>query len=322
MIARGDRAYSAREQERFARYPSLALLYRWFMWLRFELLFFPAIRGNRLVARRLTELARQNLQDNVPDPALREALVPDYPITAKRMLISDDYYPTLNRPNVHLITDGIERCTAEGIVTQDGRTIPADVIILATGFQTTAFLTPMTIEGLDGRSLEDAWRGGAEAYLGITVAGFPNFFMTYGPNTNLGHNSIIFMIECQTRYIIECIQALQAPDLRYLDVRQDVMSAYNRRVQRELQRTTWAAADRSWYKNTDGKITNNWYGTTFHYWWRTRQVRFDLYEQIGQQRGTDTRTRPGRSATRADTVISYTTEPSIAAPRAGRSSVP
>ena len=147
------------------------------------------------------------------------------------------------------------------------------MLIFATGFQTTAFLAPMRIEGRGGRSLESEWADGARAYLGITVAGFPNFFMMYGPNTNLGHNSIIFMIECQTRYVIEAIRMLLKRELASMDLRQEVMDAYNVRIQGELARTVWAATEKSWYKTEAGQITNNWSGSTLRYWWITR--RFD-----------------------------------------------
>jgi hypothetical protein len=135
----------------------------------------------------------------------------------------------------------------------------------------------MKIEGLGGRSLNDAWKDGAEAYLGINVAGFPNFFMLYGPNTNLGHNSIIFMLECQVRYVMDCIRTLVARDLASLDVRPDAMAAYNARLQAVLERTVWARTGKSWYKRADGRITNNWSGTTAAYWWRTRRADLRAY---------------------------------------------
>jgi len=156
------------------------------------------------------------------------------------------------------------------------------VLIFATGFQSTAFLVPMRIEGRDGRSLESEWAGGARAYLGITVAGFPNFFMMYGPNTNLGHNSIIFMIECQTRYVLEAIRTLAKRELASLDLRPEVLDAYNARIQSELAHTVWAATGKSWYKTEAGQITNNWSGSTVRYWWSTR--RFDREHYRAQAR--------------------------------------
>jgi len=218
---------------------------------------------------------------------LQRALRPDYPIGAKRILISDDYYQALGRKNVEVVTGAIERVTEDGIVTRDGRSVPAEVIIFATGFESTAFLVPMRIEGLEGRVLEEVWKDGAEAYLGVSVAGFPNFFMLYGPNTNLGHNSIIFMIECQVRYIMDCLRALAERDLAWLDVRADVMRRYNERLQAILARSVWTKVGKSWYKRADGRITNNWSGSTVEYWWRTRRADLRLYRLGARARETD-----------------------------------
>ncbi len=136
---------------------------------------------------------------------------------------------------------------------------------------------PMEITGRGGRELADAWRDGAEAYLGLSVSGFPNFFMTYGPNTNLGHNSIIFMIECQTAYVMDAIRQLRERGVRWMDLSPGVQRAYNERVQRTLAGRVWADVDHSWYKNAAGKITNNWCGTTLEYWWRTRRCDLSKY---------------------------------------------
>jgi cation diffusion facilitator CzcD-associated flavoprotein CzcO len=272
MLPRRDRAYTAAERARFTRFPWLARLYRWSLWLQYEMQF-PAFRGNRPMQAMMRKAALRNLGAHVADPRLRAALVPDYPIGAKRVLISDDYYQALGRPNVALVTSGIDHLTEDAVVTRDGAVHPVDAVILATGFQSTAFLAPMRVEGRGGRTLESEWAGGARAYLGLTVAGFPNFFMTYGPNTNLGHNSIIFMIECQTRYIVAAIRTLIDRDLAWMDLRREVMETYNAALQRELARSVWARIGASWYKNERGVITNNWSGTTVAYWWRTR--RFD-----------------------------------------------
>ena len=136
----------------------------------------------------------------------------------------------------------------------------------------------MQIQGLGGRSLGDDWKDGARAYKGITVAGFPNLFLMYGPNTNLGHNSIIFMIECQATYILDCLRQMRARGLRVIDPRPQVMAAFDARIQRELERTVWAATGKSWYKNEDGRITNNWSGTTLRYWWNTRRADLSDYQ--------------------------------------------
>ncbi len=270
MFPKNDRPYSAREKRLFARVPLLARLYRWWIWLTYEMRF-PVFRNNRLLSRASTKIGEQNIKDQVRDPELQRTLRPDYPIGGKRILISDDYYAALQRDNVELVTSPIARVTENAIVTADGRSRSVDAVILATGFETTRFLVPMRIEGLGGRVLEDVWKDGAEAYLGITVAGFPNFFMLYGPNTNLGHNSIIFMLECQVGYIMACLGVLRARDLAWLDVQPDVMQAFNAELQSVLGRSVWARTERSWYKRADGRITNNWSSTCVSYWWRTRR---------------------------------------------------
>ncbi len=279
MLPRGDRPYSEAEKRRFARHPLLAKLYRWWIWLQHELRW-PAFRSNAFVSRRLARMAERSVREQVSDPELQRVLVPDYPVGGKRILISDDYYATLERDDVDLVTSPIARVVADGVVTEDGVHHPADVLVLATGFQSTDFLAPMEITGRGGRSLNDAWKGGARAYLGLSVAGFPNFFMMYGPNTNLGHNSIIFMIECQTRYIVDCVRQLFGRRLDAIDLREDVLEAYDERLQRELAGTVWAATGKSWYKTADGRITNNWSGTTTRYWWRTRRADLGLYHQL------------------------------------------
>ncbi|HVM95835.1 MAG TPA: hypothetical protein VMT89_05570, partial [Candidatus Acidoferrales bacterium] len=155
---------------------------------------------------------------------------------------------------------------------------PVDAIIFATGFRTNPFLASLQIEGVGGHRLEEDWSRGAQAYYGLSVAGYPNFFMMYGPNTNLGHNSIIFMLECQMSYILSALQAMVGRDLRYLDLRREVMDAFNRDLQEALKNTAWAAAGQSWYKDEAGRITNNWPYSTAFYWWQTRRINLRDYD--------------------------------------------
>ena len=277
VVPRFDRAFQPWEKWIFRHLPFALWLYRASIYWRLEARFFAFYRGSWL-SKRLRDGALQYMESLISDPELRKKLTPDYPIGCKRILISDDYYQALVRPNVAVETSPIERITRDGIVTRDGATHPAETIVFATGFETTSFLAPMTIEGLGGRKLEETWRDGAEAYLGVGVSGFPNLFLLYGPNTNLGHNSIIFMIECQVRYALQCIQELIARDLSQLDVRREAMDRYNEQLQRDLGRTAWAADCASWYKTASGKITNNWSGFTVDYWRRTRHPDFGAFD--------------------------------------------
>jgi cation diffusion facilitator CzcD-associated flavoprotein CzcO len=277
VVPRGDRPYTEREKAWFRRSKWLRLLHRGLIYFLLENNFF-AFRPNTFMAKVMERRARKLLAEQVPDPVLREKLTPDYPIGCKRILIGDDYYPALVRDNVEVVTDAITEVTETGIVTADGREHPLDVLIYATGFVTTSFLAPMGITGRYGIRLEEMWKEGAEAYLGVAVAGFPNFFMLYGPNTNLGHNSIIFMIECQVGYVAACIEELRTRGLRSLEVRPGAQAKFNKELQKGLGKSVWATGCTSWYKTDGGKITNNWSDFTVRYWWRTRRPKLAAFD--------------------------------------------
>ena len=277
VIPRRDRAYTEREKRAFAHVPGLERLYRAWIWLRLELNWF-AFTPDTWLSRKIRAWALQYLHAMVPDPALREALTPDYPVGCKRLLISDDYYQAMVRSNVELVTTPIDRVGPNGLTTTDGATRDVDAILFATGFDTTSFLAPLEIEGRGGVKLREAWKDGAEAHLGITVAGFPNLFLLYGPNTNLGHNSILFMIESQVHYIVQCLRELDRRSAAWLEVRRPAMLRSNAELQQALAKTSWSAGCGSWYKTASGKITNNWKGFTTEYWWRTRRPDFADFE--------------------------------------------
>ena len=214
-------------------------------------------------------IALDHLHAQIPDPELRAALTPDYPVGCKRILISDDFYPALLRENVTLVTSAIEHLSATGVETDDGRMHACDVIVYATGFDTHSFQGPVDIFGRGGRVLRDVWREAPEAYLGITVAGFPNFFMLYGPNTNLSHNTILEMIESQIRYILQALDRLDGS--RVLDVRSDVLRRFNDRLQSDFRGTSWTGGCTSWYIR-DGRVINNWVGSVEAYKARTARL--------------------------------------------------
>jgi cation diffusion facilitator CzcD-associated flavoprotein CzcO len=279
LMPRKDCLYSPRLHRRMKRWPWLARLRHEFQWFYFgEMQLTPLMKQVRVVQWLATARSRLHLRRQVRDPALRAKLVPDYPIGAKRVLFNDDYYPTLGRANVRLVTDGVERIEPEGVRTRGGEFVGADVIIFATGFKATDFLAPMTIAGAGGRDLREEWQGGAHAYLGVTVSGFPNLFMLYGPNTNLGHNSILVMIEAQVGYVVDAIRQLDARGLRRLDVKRDLMDEYNRWLKGDLAKSVWAADKQSWYKLADGTITNNWPHSTMRYRKLLRTANLDAYD--------------------------------------------
>lgn len=240
-------------------------------------LFASAFHNQSRLSRLLHGWSRLHLKHQVKDPELREKLTPDYPIGCKRVLFASEYFPALTRDNVNLITTAIERITENGVVTADGVEHEVDTIIYGTGFKATEFLAPMTICGRNGRSLADRWAQGAEAYLGITVDDFPNLFLCYGPNTNLGGNSIIYMIECQVEYIRQCMRQLRDAGVKTLDVRPESIRDYNLKIQGELENTVWSWGCSSWYHTADGRITNNWPGTNHRYRRETAQLDVDDY---------------------------------------------
>jgi cation diffusion facilitator CzcD-associated flavoprotein CzcO len=218
----------------------------------------------------------------VKDPALRAKLIPNYPIGCKRQLASDEWLDTLIRPNVAVIDTPIEVVTETGLRTRDGAERAVDAIIYGTGFTPTDYLQPMRITGLGGRDLNQTWREGAEAYLGITVPGFPNFFMLYGPNTN-AITSIVYMLECQARYVTDCIRVLRARRAGYMNVREEPHRSFVAMLQRRIAPTVQAMnICLTYYKNEFGRVTTNWPGYAFEYRWRTRSVRTRDYDFVGR----------------------------------------
>ncbi len=284
MLRRGDRAYTRLERSLFRRLPLLVRLRRARMWLTHELRWPVFARGDSWLGRAIERSALRRMRRAVHDPAMQKKLTPGYPMGCKRILISDDYWEAVNRNNVEIVTEPLRRMTADGLETVDGTRRLADTLIYATGFRTTEFLAPVMIYGRGGLSLDQAWQDGAEAYLGISLPGFPNLFMCYGPNTNLGHNSIIFMIEQQVDYILQCLQAMRERGLAALELREAVMADWRRECEQGLAQTVWATGCRSWYQNSAGRITNNWPYSTLTYWWRTRRLQLSDYHQLAPSR--------------------------------------
>jgi cation diffusion facilitator CzcD-associated flavoprotein CzcO len=273
VLPKPDRPYRHAEQTVFDTFPFVRKADRLRIFLYGELLTSGFVVSPKLLAVPMQQWRRQ-LNAHITDPQVRDKCVPDYVMGCKRVLFSNDWYPTLARSSVDLVTEPIERIVPDGVVTTDGTARQADVIIYGTGYQTLDFLAPMSVTGLGGRRLDDVWRGGAEAYLGISVAGFPNFFMLYGPNTNLGGNSIIYMLEGQIDYVLSAIEALEIDGLDWIDVRADVQREFNSWVKKASQTSVWESGCRSWYTTASGRNTNNWPDHTFLYRHRIRH--FDL----------------------------------------------
>jgi cation diffusion facilitator CzcD-associated flavoprotein CzcO len=285
VLPKADRPYRDAEHALFDRLPVVRKADRLRVFLYGELLTSGFVLSPKLLAGPM-QLWRRQLRSQVADPELRAKCVPDYVMGCKRVVFSDEWYPALTRPNVDLVTDRIDRIVPDGVVTAEGRTRTADVIIYGTGFKAVELLAPMQVTGLDGCRLQDAWQDGAQAYLGITVSGFPNFSMLYGPNTNLGGNSIIYMLEGQIGYVLGAIQALETDRLAWLDVRPEVQDTFNAWVQTASRTSVWESGCHSWYTTAAGRNTNNWPDHTFLYRYRVRRFDLSAYRVMPQRSAT------------------------------------
>jgi cation diffusion facilitator CzcD-associated flavoprotein CzcO len=239
--------------------------------------FSRALDDDSAVGRAISAVARQHLKTKITDPVLRAKLTPDYPVGCKRILFANTYYPAIAEPHVELVTEAVTRVTPTGLVTTEGTAHDVDVIIYATGFDAQEFLESIDITGADGRKLADQWRHGARAYLGVHVPHFPNLFLSYGPNTNLGGGSIIYMLEAQARHMRRTVDRMVAGSFRTVEVTESAEEAYDREVQRRLGHSVWAHCD-SWYRHASGRITSNWPGSTRPYARRTRTLEPDAFE--------------------------------------------
>jgi len=285
-----DRPYRSPTRRLLARSDLLRTVYRWWIYWSLEVRW-VSFRRDGWAGRKLQGLFAKGIRDEVVCDRLPEhAVVPDYPIGCKRILISNDWYPAILRSDVTVVDTPITRVESDAVVTADGTRHPADVLIFGTGFATTDFLAHVPVTGVGGRKLADTWTGGAHAYLGSTVAGFPNCYVLYGPNTNLGHNSILFMVERQLNLVLQAL-ALQTRSLTggagaSVGVSGAAYERDDRRTQRAMGRTAWAGACTSWYKDAAGRITNNWPTWTVAYWWDTLRIRTDDFEvESGARRG-------------------------------------
>jgi len=275
VLPKPDKTYSVLKRSMLRRVPGALRLGRFAQYLQHEWRAFAFVSYPR-VFKAQRALFLRYLRKSVRVPELRRRLTPDYRMGCKRILLSNDFYPAVTRPNVEVLTQSIREVRGNALVMGDGTERAADCIILATGFTATDFLAPMSVVGVGNNDLQEVWRDGAEAYLGITVAGFPNFFILYGPNTNLGHQSIIYMLESQIRYVVACLKKLQ-DGRRSLVVRKDVQDRYNAQIQNRLRRTIWATGCSTWYLTAAGKNTTNWPGYTFEFRRLTRRPNWDDY---------------------------------------------
>lgn len=249
--------YSDRMKRLFTRLPLLEKLHRLQIYLMFEMRF-PLFRHSRFFASRATKMFTKHLGKQVKSESLRKKLMPDYPIGCKRILASDSFFPAITRDHVELITDGIERITETGIISKTGEHREVDTIIYATGFKPWDQMEDITIKGRGGLDMQDYLKDGIRAHRTVAMPGFPNHFMLLGPNSGLGHNSVIIMIEAQVRYILDLMKAAREHGSKTVEARNDAADAYDRQLQTDLEGTVWAGHCKSWYQGEDGRIYTLW----------------------------------------------------------------
>jgi cation diffusion facilitator CzcD-associated flavoprotein CzcO len=275
-IPKTNKPYSERTKRLYERAPWLQKAARKAMWMSMEATVPVFTRRPRWAAkaaqvpfRAMSELQRRSQLRG--DAELLEATQPDYPLGCKRLLLTSEWYPTLRRDNVDLVTDRVAEITSDGVIDTHGRRYEADTIVFGTGFTATEFLAPMEVRGREGIELTDAWRDGAEAYFGITVPSFPNMFLLYGPNTNHGTGSALDLIETQAAYASDAVRMISSGGAGRLEVRREVHDAFQYELAERLKDSVWVSCT-SWYVTDSGRVTNNWPGSQSEYRRRVAKV--------------------------------------------------
>ncbi len=277
IIPRKDRPYSELEKAAFRYLPGVRLALRSKIYCHNETRILGMVLHPSLM-KLYERMALQHIRSQVKSPALRERVTPSYPVGCKRVLISNDWYPALQRPNVSLLSDGIQEIREHSIVDANGTEREVDCVIFGTGFYATENPIAQIIHGRGGQSLAEAWRDGEEAYLGTTVNGFPNLMLIVGPNVTLGHSSMVYMIETQIQAISRLLDECEQRHCVEVEVREAVQKQFNRALHKRLDTSIWATGCDSWYKHRSGKITQLWPDFTFRFRAMHRRFTPDDYQ--------------------------------------------
>jgi cation diffusion facilitator CzcD-associated flavoprotein CzcO len=274
---RMDFPYRERTKRLFARFPALQRLDR-NATFAFQELGAAAMTSQPWLRRPFQAIGRFQINHAIKDPELRDKVTPSDEMGCKRIMLTDDWYPTLAEPNVELVADRVEAVTPWGLRTVDGTERPADVLVLATGFQSHGFTAPMEVVGAGGRTLADEWAGVPRAYLGISVPGFPNMFLLYGPNTNGGSGSVIYTIEAGVNHVIDALGKLERADARRIEVRREAAERFDRELRDALSGTVWHTGCTNWYVDENGNDPNQWPWLWSTYRRRTTKIEPGAYE--------------------------------------------
>jgi cation diffusion facilitator CzcD-associated flavoprotein CzcO len=279
-IPKMDFAYPEWTHALFRRLPVLRRLDRAAVFLFHELAA-AALTRHRWLAAIFRALGRRQINSAIADPELRRKVTPTDEFGCKRVMLTDDWYPTLTEPNVELVDERIAAVTPDGIRDAGGRERPADVIVLATGFATHDFVAPMEIVGRDGRALTEVWGKVPRAYLGLSVPGFPNMFLLYGPNTNGGSGSVVNTLECGIGHLLAALAAMDRAAAERIEVRREAAESFDRELRAALAGTVWHTGCTNWYVDEDGNDPSQWPWLWTTYRRRTEKLDPGAYELAG-----------------------------------------
>ncbi|WP_407666279.1 flavin-containing monooxygenase [Mycobacterium pinniadriaticum] len=272
VLPKPDRPYTDRERWIFKHIPFAKKFYRTRLWLRSERNI-SVIENGSDKTQEFKDISLRFLESTVADPELRAKLTPDHPLGCKRLVFAADYLSTLTQSHVEVVSSPARSLRARSLVTEDGSELDVDVVLCATGYAATDYLGQIEVIGERGRSLHDTWRDGAFAYLGMTVPDFPNFFMLYGPNTNVGSNSVIFVLEAQAHYIVRALEHLRRTGGRYVAVRSSAMADFLAKVDRWMAGTVWTTRCSNYFRAPNGRVVTQWPRSARAFWSMTRRFR-------------------------------------------------
>ena len=272
ILPKPDRSYTRRERWIFAHLPFAKKLYRTRLWLRSESNI-SVIENGSEKTQEFTAIALGMLEKTVGDEDLRRKLTPNHPMGCKRLVFSSDYLPALTRPNVEVVTSPARCLRARSLVTEDGTEREVDVVVCATGYAAADYLGQLDVSGEGGTTLREVWRDGAHAYFGMAVPGFANFFMLYGPNTNVGSNSVIFMLEAQARYIVRALKYMRRKGRTYVAVRPGALAEFVAKIDLWMTGTVWTTQCSNYFRAADGRVVTQWPRSARSFWEMTRRFR-------------------------------------------------
>jgi cyclohexanone monooxygenase len=272
ILPKPDRPYTDREKWLFRRIPFAKKVYRTRLWLRSESNI-AVIENGSDKTQEFKDIALRVLESTVADEALRRKLTPDHPFGCKRLVFATDYLQSLTQPHVEVVSSPARTLRRRSLVTQDGTELEVDVVLCATGYAAADYLGQIDVTGERGVRLRETWSDGAYAYLGMAVPGFPNFFMLYGPNTNVGSNSVIFMLEAQANYIVRALKYMRRKRKRYVAVRPSAMADFIGKIDQWMEGTVWLTRCSNYFRAANGRVVTQWPRSARAFWGMTRRFR-------------------------------------------------